>query len=585
MTTDDDADRRAGAALGRGDLIAAYDIANAALETGDTAPGLQHKRLLALARMGDTRRALAEADRLGLAERGDEDGAALRARLLKDLAFELMPAERPQALIQARDAYVRAHDLNGGYYSAINAATLSLLAGEPAAAERLAATVLADPRVADPRDYYAAATAAEAYLLIGRSADAAKALDRALACSPDAAMRASTLRQLLLLAPALPDPAGARTLAERLRPPPVLYYAGNLFCAAPAAEGRMRREVDAALDELGIMSGFGALAAGADIVIAEALLARGAELNVVLPFAREDFVAASVRPFGEAWLPRFEACLAAAASVAQASDAGFTGDPRQFVYGNELAMGLACLRANHLCTQAVHLALWDGGATLGAGGAAETLATWRATGRAARVIDTGPIDRGARMALRGAAEADGVTRESRAIIFTDYAGFSRLDEQALPTFWREVMGRIGAVLDDAGEEVLFRNTWGDALYAVLAHPAAAAEIALGLQEALSTLDPVAVGLPTGGGMRIALHFGPLYRAEDPVTGGIGYFGTEVTQTARIEPITPIGQVFTTQSFAAFLAVTADRRYATSYVGTVVLAKQFGARAMHRLLRV
>lgn len=583
----EEADRRAGAALGRGNLLAAFDIAQTALAAGNRSPGLEHKRLLALARMGDTRRTLAEVDVMGIADRGDEDGAALRARLLKDLAMALPPQERGAAMIEARDAYARAHALDRGYYSAINAATLGWLSGDVEDARRFAEIVLADSRVATARDYYAAATAAEAYLVLGRDEEAAEALDLALAFPSDAAMRASTLRQFILLADASAEPGAARRLTDRLRAPPVLYYAGNLFRHDRAAEMRMRRDIDAALDSLGTTIAYGALAAGADIVIAEAILARGVELHVVLPFARDDFVAISVEAFGAEWRPRFQRCIEQATSICHASDAGYAGDPGQFVYGNAFAMGLACLRASHLCAEAVHLAVWDGAAAIGEGGTAQTAAHWQSTGRRTVIVETGEIDRSRSRPAEAPSAFDGryaIVRESRALIFTDYAGFSRLDELSLPIFWQEIMGRVGTVLDGMSASVLFRNTWGDALYAVLADPASAAEIALRLQEAIGSLDLVAVGLPAGGGMRIALHYGPLYCADDPVTGGIAYFGTEVTQTARIEPVTPIGQVYATQSYAAFLALTADRRFATSYVGTVPLAKGFGTLAMHRLIR-
>ena len=75
------------------------------------------------------------------------------------------------------------------------------------------------------------------------------------------------------------------------------------------------------------------------------------------------------------------AYLVAAVSVTQASETVFTGDARRFVQGNDLAMGLACLRANHFRTQPVHIALWEGEATLVSGGAADMLVAWRATGR------------------------------------------------------------------------------------------------------------------------------------------------------------------------------------------------------------
>ena len=71
--------------------------------------------------------------------------------------------------------------------------------------------------------------------------------------------------------------------------------------------------------------------------------ARGAELHVVLPFAEEDFLAQSILPGGESWLPRFRTCMAAAASVTHATSIPFFGDPEQYGYASRVAMGLARL--------------------------------------------------------------------------------------------------------------------------------------------------------------------------------------------------------------------------------------------------
>ncbi len=585
FTTTTEAEDLIDAALAQGDLLLVFDVANSALEAGLESAGIINKRILALARMGEMRRALAEADRFGLGQRNDEDSLAMRARLLKDMALAEWGPTRAEMLRDARDAYHRAHLVDGGYFSAINGATLSRLASDRDRAATLAEMVLAHPQVADPQNYYAAASAMEALLLLGRLDEASASLDRALAFEDaDPSKRASTLRQLESLTTVLPDRAAVSSMIERLRPPPVLFFAGHLFRSDPSVEGRQRAAIDAALDETKVIAGFGALACGADILFAEALLDRGIQLNVVLPFALADFVSESVAPFGDAWLPRFEEALARADSISYASDAAFTGDADQFAYGNEFAMGLACLRANHLCTTAVQMAVWDETHARRPGGTETSVQSWRDVGRKVIVIDPGPIDRSNGRAAVEAPTWDRISRERRAMIFTDYAGFSKLDEQMLPIFWTEIMGRVGRVVNAHNESILHRNTWGDALYAVVTDPIAAAEIALQLKAQIGSFDPTSVGLPEGGGMRIALHYGPVFRGIDQVTGGIGFFGTEVTLTARVEPVTPVGEVYATQSYAAFLALTADRSYQTSYVGTVRLAKAFGSVPMHKLER-
>ena len=51
-------------------------------------------------------------------------------------------------------------------------------------------------------------------------------------------------------------------------------------------------------------------ASGGDLIFAEACLRRGARLDVFLPFDRDQFVSASVRPAGKDWVVRFDALLA-----------------------------------------------------------------------------------------------------------------------------------------------------------------------------------------------------------------------------------------------------------------------------------
>ena len=49
------------------------------------------------------------------------------------------------------------------------------------------------------------------------------------------------------------------------------------------------------------------------------------------------------------------------------------------------------------------------------------------------------------------------------MLFADFAGFSRLDEDRLSKFLEVVMGRIATVLDRHADDVLTRNSWGDAI--------------------------------------------------------------------------------------------------------------------------
>jgi class 3 adenylate cyclase len=260
-------------------------------------------------------------------------------------------------------------------------------------------------------------------------------------------------------------------------------------------------------------------------------------------------------------------------------------DDNQFAYATQLAMGLAALRARDLGCEAIQVAILDATAksfskTGLAGTSADTKA-WQNLGKRTLTVDPGPVGRALRFPPPLPPVYD-AQRAIRSILFADYKGFSALGERELPLFMREVMGRIGQVLDDFGEHVEFRNTWGDALYAIIDHPAVAARVALTLQERLAEL-PAGLIPPSGeAGMRIGLHYGPIYKGTDRVTRNALWYGGEVNRTARIEPVTPVGGVYCTETFAAALVIEGDSDCEVTAVGEKQLPKGFGSVELYRL---
>jgi len=365
----------------------------------------------------------------------------------------------------------------------------------------------------------------------------------------------------------------------------IAMFCGHMFNTDAEAEAALTERIDHALTKHGVTVGYGPLACGADILIAEALLARGCELQVVLPFAEEDFIAESVVSGGEGWLPRYRACRDAAAEVRFATPNAYVGDDNQFAYNSRYAMGLVHLRAQMEGCDTVQLAVVsDKVASLSVTGLAGTVADiklWQALGGTTEAIPAGPVPRNLTFP-RHKQIGDGTKREIRSIIFADYKGFSRLGERELPLFMHRVMGTIAEVLNAHGDHVEFRNTWGDALYAVVDEPACAAAIAIELQERLADLPADLVPEGALAGMRIGVHYGPIWVGTDRITGNRLWYGGEVNRTARIEPVTPVGGVYCTDSFAAALLVSDSGFCRFTPVGKVELAKKFGAVELFRL---
>lgn len=577
--SDADVLESANRALASGNLALAYDVATQALKHDEAQPRLRYLQLLALARMGEIDRARDLYER-HLAGVSDLDVTALGARLLKDAAWSAAAEDQRPLLLEASAAYEAIFRRTDSAFPAVNAASLAFLASEADRAANLARQALRALGEGTPLDYYAAATAAEAQLLLGDDAAAARSIKLALLLpGSDFGARSSTTRQLVRLVEAS---GRGQDLLASLRPPPVITFCGHMFAADAGAEGALAAQVAAALGELGSTIAYGALACGADIVIAEAILDAGGELNVVLPYLADEFVRTSVAPGGEAWVERFERCMEKAAEVVIASETVALGDDRQFRYGSTLMMGFARLRARHLEADAVQLAVWDERPTDGMAGTAADVRQWRANGGRSRVI---PFDRTNYPAPRAAVQPAvlSAARKVRGMVFADFVGFTKIPEVELPDVWERLLGYVATVAGRFDAEICSRNTWGDGLHFVTRTAAGAAELALELQAGLAAARIAASGFIPG--LRVSAHLGAVYEGVDPVTQRTTFFGREVNRTARIEPVASVGEVYVTRAFGAALAMEASARFDLSYVGIVQLAKNFGEERMYRLTRV
>lgn len=321
--------------------------------------------ITALARAGALEQALRLFDEGGCHQATDNSAAlAVKGRLLKDRALAARQTgdggERGALLAEAAAAYAGADALDPQPYLLINVATLAFLGGDTARARAVAGEVLERLEAANLAEtpYWIAATRAEALLLRGNVEAANEALGRAIRLNRDGwSDHASTLRQLGLICAA--GGIDAHWLDVH-RPRPSLHFAGHLGIA-PGDSAGLTEAVAAILAEERIGFGYGALAAGADIIIAEALIAKGAALHIILPTSREVFLDQSVTPYGSAWIPRFEACIAAAESVRCVSAVAGGYEPLATALAGDVAMGMARRNAAMLQSHAVQLLIVDEG--------------------------------------------------------------------------------------------------------------------------------------------------------------------------------------------------------------------------------
>jgi class 3 adenylate cyclase/tetratricopeptide (TPR) repeat protein len=588
-------------AIARGELLQAFDLAERALEDFPANPVLQYNAVLALARAGATQQARGRYDRFKLGEivrsQGDDlflnDIAALDARIAKDEALEATGRRREARLVRAATLYEAIFKRTVDYYPGINAATLSLLSGQPREAESLARQVLKlCAGRAGANDYYALASEAEAHLVLGNPDAARTALSAAAeAAGRDYSAIATTRRQLRRVCEARSLPIDT---LEPLSPPSVICYAGHLIGTRfpESREQEVSLQIAAALKREAVVFGYGSLASGADILFAEALLYRAAELNLVLPFELEEFKRVSVAPAGGRWLARFDACLKQAKSLTFATTDQYLGDESLFGYASRTAMGMARLRARFLDTTPRQIVVWDGAkvsphASYGTG---LDTTVWRKLGLPCEVIS--PDGEKKSTVIKASSHRSvqspkrkTARREVRAMLFGDIKWFSHLNEAQLPIFTREVLGRFARVIGRHRRGVLYCNTWGDGLKVVTTDVESAARCAMELQEQMRSLDLARHGLPDYIALRLGGHVGPIYRMRDPVLKRMSFTGTHVTRAARIEPITPEGAVYVTEAFAAALTMMPQYEFACEYVGQISAPKDYGTMRLYSLRRL
>ncbi len=479
-----------------------------------------------------------------LAASADPAALAVKGRLLKDRARRSEAADQPVLFGAAAEAYGQAHALAPAPYLAINAATARLLAGDNSAAAQGAQAVLAlldGPEPPADTGYYLAATRAEALLLLGDETGAEVAMAEAAGHDPDGwEDRAVTLAQLRAIGS---HQGRALVWLDRFAAPSSLHFVGHLgIGASGAGEDRLAHEVDAFLAEHRPGFAWGAIAAGADIVIAERLLAANCALHVVLPCPADLFEAQSVAPAGGSWTARFRALLDAAATLRLAGPgASSVHDPIATAHAGELAIGGALLNARRLGSAALQLVVSDG-----TGGGANTrrqAAMWPAAG-GLQITLTAPRD--SSVDARFPPEQPD---PERALAVHIAIGLDELDpHEVIPS------ARIAAVSGPL-EVVLSRLDSGT----VRAHPGGWEVTLPDLPRALATIaallraardaatSPPAIGL--------ALEMATLH--ADQASGTLVPYGPGAALARRLQAMAPAGTALASDVAAVCLAVQSD----------------------------
>ncbi len=553
-----------------------------------------------LARLGAPLSAMRALRRTGpagaLSPKDRRERLGLRASLHKGLALRRgEPSLRDRHERRAIALYRRAFRADGDPWPLVNVASMHRLRGEASLAEEAALRTLSILDAPGPEDGWRAATRGEALLVLGRLDEAARAYrDAPFSTARRFADAASARRQArrILAALRLDAPAVEAWIASTLPRPRIGVATGHMLDRperptprfAASAAGAVGEALARWVRERGIDFGLASAAAGTDVLFHEAVRATGARSRIVLPFPSEVFRTTSVGPLGPDWERRYEALLAAGAEwVSVASTQPLGTNSAWYEYGNEVLEGMALCKADEIDGEIHRVAVWDGRPGDGPGGTAATVRRWVARCAPFDVIDPradAPVATTWSRAPSAASVGEDRAPDVLGILTADARGYGDLDDDGLARFAAHVLPEIAAAVgaDARGgrTEPLLVKTWGDGLLA--AHPdlERIAGLAFELRNRVARRRWDLVGLPRTLTLRIALHAGPVKRIRNAVTGRDDLLGSHVSHAARLEPVTPPGEIFASEGFAALQRLRCPSAARCVLVGHGAWAKGFGA---------
>jgi FMN phosphatase YigB (HAD superfamily)/class 3 adenylate cyclase len=176
-------------------------------------------------------------------------------------------------------------------------------------------------------------------------------------------------------------------------------------------------------------------------------------------------------------------------------------------------------------------------------------------------------------------------RAIAAVLFADIKGFSSLGDDEIDGLTMVLLPRMADAIRRYKPACV--NTWGDAVFAVFAEPAAAAQCALDLRDEFRNLGTSRWPHTSHDlGIRIALHAATFSQFMNPITQRGDVIGRNVNLAARIEPIVSANEVWASHAYVTQLHAAGFRpgAFKTERIGELELVKGWGKEDLYRICR-
>jgi len=604
--------------LSVGEALMAYDvfseglnIFNNLVNIKDAARNLQpvflnmlQQQALALAQSG----ALVPANKIlkKLQKQGVNDGETLGilGRTYKDMAIRSSSfSERKKYFRSAYKIYFDAFNLalknkntDDAYYNGINAATLSLVIGKKKESYELAKIVkkicLKKIKIESCKNisvsHWLLATLGEAELILGNFDTAKKMYSKASAQS-DIRGVASMRKQARMILKSQGNTINILDCCFKV--PTIVVFSGHIIDQPTRPKKRfpkeiekeVRKEISIRLEKMNAGIAYSSAACGSDIIFLEEMLKRGGEINIVLPFDLKSFKKESVDVIPKSnWSNRFDKILEKAAQVKVLGYHNPETDIYNYEFANLFILGSALARKNIIDTTVKTMAVWDGKPGDGLGGTASAINQWQKSSKEFEHIDLKKIlkEKSAKYNFKNSNLKKIVTNKTTyhtylPMLFADIKGFSKFSEKQLISFSENFLKKVSIITSKYKTGILSKRTAGDGLFFMFKNLKTACNVALELQRCVAETDWTNFGLPEDLSVRISLDAGPCYTFKNPVINEIDFSGNYINRAARIEPITPPGYIYASESFVALSNAEGINSVRFDYAGQVILPKNFG----------
>lgn len=332
----------------QGHYFEARSLATAALIESDD---LRLKQLSALA-ISKSGGALAAKDYLEPIYKQhpeDPETAGILGGIYKEL---FKNSQETKYALLSRDTYYQNFIATGNYYTGINAATMSIIAGKAVKGKEIAGELITKLSE-ESSDFWEVATLAEAHLLKRDKAKAMSLYFQLLQQAGDDWGKVNSIfNQLWLLNHYLPVPS---EILKAFSPPTVVGFVGHMVDRKDrsiprfpeAIELKVKNGILNAIKTLNAKIGYCSLACGSDILFAEAMAETNAQVTIYLPFNKQDFFETSVAFAGEHWIKRFDE-LIKKYPVKVMTTEKFDGNTELFSFHGRVLLGTSLLKSQLL---------------------------------------------------------------------------------------------------------------------------------------------------------------------------------------------------------------------------------------------